>query len=173
LEVPYITAGNVFWENVDVDDLSTMQATPAEIKKYQVKNGDLLVCEGGESGRSAILQKVDFDCIIQNHVHRLRPMNGDSSGYLLYSLESIKDAGWFEVLTKRVTLSNLPSQMLANIKTPVPSEKEQNEIYDFLKKETTQFDNLISKSKQQVNFLQEKRQALITSAVTGKIDVRK
>jgi len=41
-----------------------------------------------------------------------------------------------------------------------------------LKKETAQFDNLISKSQSQVNFLQEKRQALITSAVTGKIDVR-
>ena len=166
LEVPYITAGNVFWENVDVDDLSTMRATPDEIKKYQVKNGDLLVCEGGESGRSAILQKIDFDCIIQNHVHRLRPMNGDSSGYLLYSLESIKDSGWFEVLTKRVTLSNLPSQMLANMQIPIPSEKEQYSIYDFLKKETAQLDDIISKSQSQVNSLQEKRLVLITNAVT-------
>ena len=54
----------------------------------------------------------------------------------------------------------------------LPPEDEQQQIYDFLQKETKQFSNLISKSQSQVNFLQEKRQALITSAVTGKIDVR-
>ena len=49
---------------------------------------------------------------------------------------------------------------------------EQIQISEFLDKEVSNFDSLISKSKQQINFLQEKRQALITSAVTGKIDVR-
>ena len=62
--------------------------------------------------------------------------------------------------------------MIGNILIPISPEKEQNEIYDFLKKETSNFDDLISKSQSQINFLQEKRQALITSAVTGKIDVR-
>ena len=62
--------------------------------------------------------------------------------------------------------------MIGNILIPISPEKEQNEIYDFLKKETSNFDDLISKSQSQVNLLQEKRQALITSAVTGKIDVR-
>ena len=41
------------------------------------------------------------------------------------------------------------------------------------KKKPLNLDNLISKSQSQINFLQEKRQALITAAVTGKIDVRK
>ena len=69
-------------------------------------------------------------------------------------------------------MNNLPSLTLANMKIPVPSEKEQHDIYDFLQKETKQFDNLISKSQSQIKLLQEKRQALITAAVTGKIDVR-
>ena len=172
IEVPYITAGNVFWEKVDVDDLSVMQVNPEEIKTYQVQNGDLLVSEGGDSGRSAIVDKINFDCIIQNHVHRLRPLNGSSSGYLLHALRSIKESGWFDVLTKRVTMNNLPSLTLANMKIPVPSEKEQHGIYDFLQKETAQFDVLISKSQSQIKLLQEKRQALITAVVTGKIDVR-
>ena len=49
---------------------------------------------------------------------------------------------------------------------------DQEQIYDFLQKETTQFDELIAKSKAQITLLEEKRQALITAAVTGKIDVR-
>ena len=53
-----------------------------------------------------------------------------------------------------------------------PPRTEQNQISEFLDKQTAQFDDIISKSQSQVNFLQEKRQALITSAVTGKIDVR-
>ena len=54
----------------------------------------------------------------------------------------------------------------------VPPKEEQKQIHNFLQKETAQLDDIISKSQSQVNLLQEKRQALITAAVTGKIDVR-
>ena len=63
--------------------------------------------------------------------------------------------------------------MIGNIFIPIPKEeKEQIQIIAFLKKQTTQFDELIAKSKTQITLLEEKKQALITAAVTGKIDVR-
>tara|TARA_Y100000590_G_scaffold414676_1_gene511789 strand:- start:239 stop:1531 length:1293 start_codon:yes stop_codon:yes gene_type:complete len=170
IQVPYITAGNVFWDKIEIDDLSMMNASSEEIKMYQIQNGDLLVSEGGDSGRSAIVDKINFDCIIQNHVHRLRPLNGSSSGYLENVLRSIKESGWFDALTKRVTMNNLPSLILANIIMPVPSEKEQYEIYNFLQKKKIQFDELIAKSKAQVTLLEEKRQATIIQAVTKGLD---
>ena len=58
------------------------------------------------------------------------------------------------------------------VAVPVPHIEEQNQITNFLDKQTTQFDELIAKSKAQITMLEEKRQALITAAVTGKIDVR-
>ena len=67
---------------------------------------------------------------------------------------------------------NIGLEYFDQIKFPIPPYDEQLQIYDFLHKETKKLDDLISKSQSQVNFLQEKRQALITAAVTGKIDVR-
>ena len=69
-----------------------------------------------------------------------------------------------------IPLLNTP---ITNAPIIVPPIEEQQQIEDFLDKQTTQFDELIAKSKAQVTLLEEKRQALITATVTGKIDVRK
>ena len=61
---------------------------------------------------------------------------------------------------------------ISNFLIPTTSQSELNQIEDFLDKQTTQFDELIAKSKAQITLLEEKRQALITATVTGKIDVR-
>ena len=68
---------------------------------------------------------------------------------------------------------NISQSTITNLRIQTPDFKEQEQIYAFLDKETKQFDNLISKSQSQIKMLQEKRQAIITAAVTGKIDVRK
>lgn len=52
-----------------------------ELEKCTVKKGDLLVCEGGDIGRSAIWN-FDYNICIQNHIHRLRP-NGDLNVYFI------------------------------------------------------------------------------------------
>jgi type I restriction enzyme S subunit len=55
---------------------------------------------------------------------------------------------------------------------PVPPENEQNEIADFVKKSLARFNSLSDKAETQITLLQERRTALISAAVTGKIDVR-
>ena len=62
--------------------------------------------------------------------------------------------------------------LIGNIRIPLTPEKEQDEIIDFIKTQTTQFDELASKIQKQITLLEEKKEALITAAVTGKIDVR-
>ena len=85
--------------------------------------------------------------------------------YLLQTLELNR-------LNQDSAVPGLSRETVYQIKLPIPKKEEQTQISEFLDKETTQFDELISKSQSQVNLLQEKRQALITSTVTGKIDVR-
>src|SRR5579875_3367432 len=55
-EVPYLKSQHVQWEAVRLDDLPTMWASPSEIAFLRISPGDLLVCEGGDVGRAAILQ---------------------------------------------------------------------------------------------------------------------
>ena len=61
---------------------------------------------------------------------------------------------------------------LNSVSFPLPSGDTQNRIVSFLEQETQKIDTLIAKIEKSIELLQEYRQALITAAVTGKIDVR-
>ena len=57
IAVPYLKVPNVQWAGVNTADAQTMWASPRDIKQYNIRKGDLLVCEGGEGGRCAILEE--------------------------------------------------------------------------------------------------------------------
>jgi type I restriction enzyme S subunit len=132
-----------------------------------------LVClsEDGENLRSRQLPIsfiIEGKTWVNNHAHVLKPINYNHS-FLAYFLNSINITPFLEGATR----SKLNQASMNNIFLTNPSLPEQQQIEDFLQKQTTQFDELIAKSKTQVTLLEEKRQALITATVTGKIDVRK
>lgn len=68
--VPYLKAIHVLWGKVSLAELPEMWASPFELRQYQVRDSDLLVCEGGEVGRAGIVADPPNDCIIQNALHR-------------------------------------------------------------------------------------------------------
>ena len=67
---------------------------------------------------------------------------------------------------------NISQDVVRSIRIPLPPSKEQKEIIDFIKEETSNVVNLISKYQKQIDLMQEYRTSLISQAVTGKIDVR-
>ena len=69
-------------------------------------------------------------------------------------------------------LKRIPSEFIENLKIPLPPLSEQKEIANYLDKKLSQIDKLIKKSKKAIELLKEKKESLITNAVTGKIDVR-
>ena len=79
----YITTSNLYWDRFELDSLKEMPFTDSEIDKCTVTKGDLLVCEGGDIGRSAIWM-FDENIRIQNHIHRLRPYISLSSRFYYY-----------------------------------------------------------------------------------------
>ena len=89
----YITTSNLYWDRFELDDLKTMPFTESEIEKCTIKKGDLLVCEGGDIGRSAIWP-FDYDMRIQNHIHRLRRYTKDIyTKFYFYLLWLYKQTG--------------------------------------------------------------------------------
>jgi type I restriction enzyme S subunit len=70
------------------------------------------------------------------------------------------------------TFLELSGEQLGSFKIPVPCRTEQDAITAFLDQETTKIDELIVESQNVIELLKERRSALISSAVTGKIDVR-
>ena len=141
-------------------------------KKAQPKRNDILLVKAGNTtGRLAIVN-VDFDFSIWSPLALIR-INGNNYPKFFYMLmQSIFFQNQISVTVNWNTQPNIGMNDIRDLKVIVPPKEEQKQIDNFLQKETTQFDDLISKSQSQIKILQEKRQALITSAVTGKIDVR-
>jgi len=99
----------------------------------------------------------------------LEPKEGISDYwyYVLFAAKSVLNA-----LGQGSTFLELPRQSLAGFKIPFPPTPEQTAIATYLDRETGTIDKLTSKVEQAIERLQEYRAALITAAVTGKIDVR-
>lgn len=68
-------------------------------------------------------------------------------------------------------MSNVNTSMVARLRLPCPSRREQSEIADRLDRETAKMDALIGKAERFIKLARERRAALITAAVTGQIDV--
>lgn len=123
----YITTSNLYWGYFILEDLRKMPFIEDEIKRCSATKGDLLICEGGEAGRSAIWDK-DYDICFQNHIHRVRPNIGVDSFYLYYFLRKIFLSGEIHEYRKGMGIHNLSGKSLSSIILPLPPENEQKRI---------------------------------------------
>ena len=71
------------------------------------------------------------------------------------------------------TINQLTIETLYSFAVPIPPQRERRAITDYLERETAKLDRMMEKVEAAIEKLQEYRTALITAAVTGKIDVRK
>lgn len=170
VEVPYFKSQHVQWERVVVEELPTMWASPNDLKKYSLSEGDLLVCEGGDVGRAAVLHSSPPNAIIQNALHRVRAKRGGSTAYLLYVLHVATAQHWFDILCNRSTIAHFTGEKFGALKISLPAASEQRAIADFLDRETSRLDTLVGKKRELIARLKERRAALITRAVTRGLD---
>jgi len=167
VEVPYLKAQHVQWDGVQMAELPTMWASPQEIKVLQVNDGDLIVCEGGEVGRAAIVAKQPPEkCIIQNALHLVRPKPTGEVRFLRYLLQHATSHAWLDVLCNRATIAHFTSEKFREMWIWLPPFSEQCAIADYLDRETAKLDTLIAAKQRLLDLLAEKRRALITHAVT-------
>ncbi len=124
-ELRYITTSNLYWDRFDLSVVRTMPFTEAEKEKCRAIKGDLLVCEGGDIGRAAIWP-YDYDIMIQNHIHRLRPKFDISVRFFYYIFLLYKQTGL--IGGKGIAILGLSSRELGNMVVPVPPIEEQHRI---------------------------------------------
>jgi len=171
VEVPYHKAVSVQWEIVASEAPETMWGSSKDIETYQIRCGDLLICEGGEVGRAAIFKEdVSEPLIIQNSLHRVRPKNDNLNEVLLRIMQTVHSARWFEVLCSKATIVHFTGEKLGDLAFPVAPINEQKAIVAYLERETARIDALVNAKTRFIELLREKRQALITHAVTKGLD---
>jgi len=121
----YLTTSNVYWNKFDFTVIKQMPFKESELDKCTVTKGDLLVCEGGDIGRSAIWN-YDYDICIQNHIHRLRPKIDLCVPFYYYALAYLKENNL--IGGKGIGLLGLSSNALHKIEIPLPPLAEQQRI---------------------------------------------
>lgn len=142
------------------------------LSNYHIEPGDLMLTRKGSIGHARLFPDDAQNGIIDSDTIRVRPT--DIEVRLLLRL--LHD-GWYvseQLQSQRrgAILSGLNTRNIASLRICVPPSEEQTAIADFLDAETTKLDRLVSKAEEMIDRLQEYRTALITAAVTGKIDVR-
>lgn len=106
-------------------------------------------------------------------IYVLRCNSSISNEFVFYRLQESNFSTIAEsAMTGAGGLKRVPSEVVSSFKYFLPSLIEQQEIASFLNSETKKIDTLIQKQLQQIELLKERRTALISAAVTGKIDLR-
>jgi len=168
--LPYLRAANIQWGRVDVSDIKRMWFSPSERDGLLLQVGDLLVSEGGDVGRASMWVGELDECYFQNSVNRVRPLDGNSARFLYYWISAIKDKGYIDVLCNKSTIAHFTAEKVQAVPVPSPSLPEQSTIAAFLDHETGKIDALVAEQEKLIGLLKEKRQAVISHAVTKGLD---
>lgn len=121
----FITTSNLYWGEFDFTKVKEMPFTDTELERCTVKKGDLLVCEGGDCGRSAVWD-YDEEVCIQNHVHRLRPYRDVNIYYFYYLFYLYKNTG--RLRGRGVAIQGLSNEAIHKVVLPLAPLEEQHRI---------------------------------------------
>ena len=175
IAVPYLRVANVQDGFLALEDIATIEIEFDQLSRYRLCSGDVLMNEGGDFdklGRGAIWRGEIADCIHQNHVFAVRP-RGVSAEWLNQITNTRYAQFYFMGRAKQSTnLASISSTNIMELPVLLPPAEEQAEILAFIDVETGKIDALKASAEQAIGLLKERRSALISAAVTGKIDVR-
>lgn len=121
----YITTSNLYWDGFRLDNLKTMPFENKEIERCQALKGDLLVCEGGDIGRSCIWEH-DESIMLQNHIHKLRAYLPICTKYFYYIFYLYNLSGI--IGGKGIGIQGFSSKALHYTRVPLPPLEEQQRI---------------------------------------------
>lgn len=172
---PYLRVFDVQWGQINLEDLPLMDFPPDARDRYLLQAGDLLVNEGGSYvGRSAIWYGEIAECYYQKALHRVRPVDRerDTTAFLYYMMELATRLGVFVAGGNQTTIDHLTAEKLRAHRFAFPPAPEQDRIVRLLEDRLRELNTLTTEAHRAIALLRERRAALISAAVTGKIDVR-
>lgn len=174
--VPYLRVANVQDGFLDLANVSVIDIPVEDLERYALRSGDVLMNEGGDFdklGRGHVWRGEIEPCVTQNHVFAVRPRDV-SSEWLNAVTGSSYARGYFISRSKQSTnLASISSTNLMELPVVLPPTDEQAAILRHVEAQSLKLNTLTSEAERSIALLEERRVALITNAITGKIDVRR
>lgn len=163
---PYLRNQNVQWGRIEIDDLAEMDFSDRERKKFELRAGDLLVCEGGEPGRCAIWVGERTDCYYQKALHRIRPHAGlADSEFLSFWIRHQAIVGAFKDQNAKTTIAHLPLVRLEQLLVPAVAIAEQRHIAAYLKAQLASVEEARQATQAQLKELTQLANAIVRESI--------
>lgn len=164
----------------DIDDTDglrdeTFRSLPKDVAApYLLREGDLLFARSGATVGKTFLYRASWGiCAYAGYLIRARLKKSDAvPAFVRYFTASTNYWQWLSSALIQATIQNVSAERYADLWLPVPLLYEQLAIAEYLDRETATIDQMVAKVELAIERLQEYRTALVTAAVTGKIDVR-
>ena len=131
---PYLANFNVQWFRLELENLNEMDFNEADQAEFELKDGDLLVCEGGEIGRCAVWHNEVQPCYFQKALHRVR-CNSDIilPDYLARWFQyNCEQGGFASIEGAKATIAHLPGAKLKMLNVTVPPINLQEQFAAFV-----------------------------------------
>ena len=169
---------DVYYNEKIVSGMDFMKATATQeqIEKFTLKAGDTIITKDSETaddiGISAFVPNDIPGVICGYHLSMVRPKSCAVGNYVKYFFTSHFAKSKLAVAANGLTRVGLSQYSLDNIYFPTPSIEEQCSIANFLDHETAKIDSLVTEQEKLIELLKEKRQAVISKAVTKGLDAK-
>lgn len=164
----YLRNINVRWLGFDLDDLQEMKIEDSEHDKYLLKNGDLIMCEGGEPGRCAVWDKGD-GMFFQKALHRIRFNEEENPKFYMYYFLLLAQSDGLKKYFTGSGIKHLTGQSLVKIVVPVAPLKKQNEIIKKIESQFTVCENIEKTVNDALIQADAMRQSILKKAFEGSL----
>ena len=154
------------------NQITVDEATQERLSRHKLEAGDIIFARRGELGRCAIVREENkgWLCGTGSLKAKLNERLLPEYAYLLITSDGL--IAELSLESKGSTMDNLNTETLGRIRLPVPPRQEQLDILEYVHLAAGKFKALIDNADSAISLMQERRTALISAAVTGKIDVR-
>jgi type I restriction enzyme S subunit len=174
--IPYVMTGDLkeFVSGISFKDCKQVSHEDYVKLSQKIKSskGDLIVARYATIGTASYVD-IDTDFLVSYSCVTIKPNPSKVFGlYLFYYFKSNSFLQGIQNQINTNTQGNVGISDLKKVKMALPTLDEQSKIIEFLDKKVSKVDTLIEKSNSAIELMQERRTALISAAVTGKIDVR-
>ena len=131
---PYLANFNVQWFRFNLEKLNQMDFNEDDRIEFELKDGDLLVCEGGEIGRCAVWHNETQPCFFQKALHRVRCNRQIiHPDYLAWWFKYNCDHDGFAAIAgAKATIAHLPGVKLKQLQVAVPPLELQEQFAAFV-----------------------------------------
>jgi type I restriction enzyme S subunit len=152
-------------------ELMETTATPAEIEKFGLRKGDIVITKDSEDWRDiavpALVIENSPELVCGYHLAIVRPKPKYFDSFFLFrAFQSCAVNQQFQLASTGVTRYGLPKRAIGEALFPIPPVEEQDHIASFLGRKTERIDILVAKKRTSIEKLKEKRTALISRTVT-------